>query len=273
MVFDARGEAHPIRYKYPGTLGRPLMAKKERVAKRVKDKWKAKGWYTIHAPAMFNRAVLGESPAESDSHLMGRLAEVTVQDLTGDFSKAHIKVQFQVVGIKDSNASTSYVGHDMSADYVRRLTRRKRSRIDGTFDVKTRDGAIVRVKPMAITDRRIQGSKQTAIRKIMHQVLYKKASSMLTPDFVKTMIIGDLAKDIADACKAIQPIFRVELRRSELLKMSEVVVEEEPIQAPQEEEIREEAPAIESEAPEAEGAEEPKAGDEEEVAVEIEEEE
>ncbi|MFQ5553304.1 MAG: 30S ribosomal protein S3ae, partial [Thermoplasmata archaeon] len=42
------------------------MAKRDRVAKRVKDRWKAKSWYTLHAPQMFNRAVLGETPAEEE---------------------------------------------------------------------------------------------------------------------------------------------------------------------------------------------------------------
>ncbi len=196
------------------------MPKRDRVAKRVKDRWKAKRWYTLHAPQMFNRAVLGETPAEDDERIYNRVVEVTVHDLTGDFGKMHIKVQFRVEGIAGSEVNTRYVGHDMTSDYIRRLTRRKRSRIDGTFDVKTKDGAIVRVKPMAITDRRIQNSKQSAIRKVMHRVVYEKAVKTTLADFVQAMIIGDMAKEIATACKAIQPIFRVEIRKSELLRRS-----------------------------------------------------
>ncbi|MFQ5839023.1 MAG: 30S ribosomal protein S3ae [Thermoplasmata archaeon] len=224
------------------------MAKRDRVAKRVKDRWKAKGWYTIHAPEMFNRAVLGETPSEDVSKLLNRVTEVTVQDLTGDFSKMHIKVQFRVNNIKGSEASTTFTGHDMTADYIRRLTRRKRSRIDGTFDVKTKDGAIMRVKPMAITDRRIQSSKQSAIRKVMHRVIYERAVSMTLAEFVKAMILGDMAREVAVACKSVQPIFRVEIRKSELLKMPEAVEEEEKIEEaveapPEEEEVEEAAPA------------------------------
>ncbi|MEE9592463.1 MAG: 30S ribosomal protein S3ae, partial [Thermoplasmata archaeon] len=161
--------------------------------------------------------------------------------------------QFRVEGIHGSEVSTRYVGHDMTSDYIRRLTRRKRSRIDGTFDVKTKDGAIVRVKPMAITDRRIQNSKQAAIRKVMHRVVYEKAVKTGLADFVQAMIIGDLAKEIATACKAIQPMFRVEIRKSELLRSSSVetpeevaeVSEEQPPEKPpaEEPELEEPAPA------------------------------
>jgi small subunit ribosomal protein S3Ae len=229
------------------------MAKRDRVAKRIKDRWKAKNWYTLHAPQMFNRAVLGETPAEDDERIRDRVIEVTAHDLTGDFSKMHIKVQFRVERVQGSEVSTRYVGHDMTSDYIRRLTRRKRSRIDGTFDVKTKDGAVVRVKPMAITDRRIQNSKQAAIRKVMHRVVYEKAVKTGLADFVQAMIIGDLAKEIATACKTIQPIFRVEIRKSELLRRSSVetpeevveVSEEQPPEKPsaEEPEIEEPAPA------------------------------
>ncbi|MCK4444237.1 MAG: 30S ribosomal protein S3ae, partial [Thermoplasmata archaeon] len=41
------------------------MAKKSRVAARkVKDKWKAKGWYNLIAPTMFNKALIGETLAD-----------------------------------------------------------------------------------------------------------------------------------------------------------------------------------------------------------------
>lgn len=247
------------------------MAKRERVAKRVKDKWKAKSWYTVHAPEMFKRAVLGESPAEVPEKLLERVAEVTAHDLTGDFSKMHVKIQFRVTGVDGTEASTRFIGHDMTSDYIRRLTRRKRSRVDGVFDVRTKDGAILRVKPMAITDRRIQSSKQSAIRKIMHRVVFERAAASSLPEFVKAMVLGDLAREIAQGCKAIQPIFRVEVRRSELLKAPttegsepEPAAAKEPPaeEAPQEERVEEELPAEEpgrEEAVEEEAAETPPA--------------
>jgi ribosomal protein S3AE len=104
---------------------------------------------------------------------------------------------------------------------------------------------------MAITDRRIQNSKQAAIRKVMHRVVYEKAVKTGLADFVQAMIIGGLSKEIATACKAIQPIFRVEIRKSELLRSSSVetpeevaeVSEEQPPDKPPAEEPEMEEPA------------------------------
>jgi len=187
-------------------------------ARKIKDRWKAKGWYNLLAPEMFNKQVLGETIADDPAKLRERIAEVTVQDLTGDFSKMHIKLHFQVHHIQGQDALTQFVGHAMTSDYVRRLTRRKRTRTDGTFDVTTKDAWQIRVKPMAIADRRIQSSKQRVIRQIMERVVRDAAGNLTIGEYVKTMISGELAKNIAIACKPIQPISRVEIRASEVVK-------------------------------------------------------
>src|SRR3972149_5378068 len=194
-----------------------MAEKKPRVsARKIKDRWKAKGWYNLLAPEMFNKQLLGETVADDPSKVLGRIAQVTVQDLTGDFSKMHIKLHFRVHHVQGSDALTVFVGHDMTSDYVHRLTRRKRTRTDGVFDVTTKDTWTIRVKPMAIADRRIQSSKQRVIRQIMEKVVRTSAASLTVGEFVKGMISGGPAQTIAVACKAIQPISRVEIRASEV---------------------------------------------------------
>ncbi len=199
-----------------------MAEKKSRAAARkIKDKWKAKVWYNLLAPEMFNKQPLGETPADTPDKIVGRVTEVTVQDLTGDFSKMHIKLLFRVNQIQGQDALTQFIGHDMTSDYIRRLTRRKRTRTDLTVDVVTKDGWRLRVKPMAITDRRIQSSKQRVIRAIMAKVVADVASKQSVGEFVKGVISGDLAKTIALGCKPIHPVSRVEVRKSEVWAMGE----------------------------------------------------
>src|SRR5881296_1755679 len=203
-----------------------MAEKKSRAAARkIKDKWKAKVWYNLLAPEMFNKQLLGETPTDTPDKLVGRVTEVTVQDLTGDFSKMHIKLLFRVNAVQGQDALTQFVGHDMTSDYIRRLTRRKRTRTDLTVDVVTKDHWNVRVKPMAITDRRIQTSKQRVIRTIM---------AKLVADVAAKQSIGDLAKTIAQGCKPIHPVSRVEVRKSEVWAMGEIPPPAEaPVAAPE----------------------------------------
>jgi small subunit ribosomal protein S3Ae len=212
-----------------------LPPKQRAAAKKVKDKWRAKEWYKLYAPDMFSKMQLGESPSDTPEGLMGRITEATVQDLTGDFSKMHIKIKFKVHEVKGLDAHTIFYGHDLTSDYVRRLTRRKRTKTDSVVDVTTKDGWEIRVKPMAVSEQRIQASQETAIRRIMVDDLKRIASDLTIGEFVRMLIMGELAKKISDASKIIVPIKRIEIRRSEVTRAGKMPEPgEAPIMAPEE---------------------------------------
>jgi small subunit ribosomal protein S3Ae len=224
------------------------MAQKPRAtAKKVKDKWRAKEWYKIYAPDMFSRMQLGETPSDNAGGIMGRIAEATVQDLTGDFSKMHIKLKFRVHDVRGFDAFTLFDGHNLTSDYVRRLTRRKRTKTDAVVDVLTKDGWRVRVKPMAVSEQRIQASQETAIRNIMKDVVIQVGGESTIGELVRKMIMGDMAKSISEASKIIVPIKRIEIGKSEVISAGRMPEPgEEPIVAPEEEP----EPPAEEEAPE-----------------------
>jgi len=225
------------------------MAKKGKIASRkVKDKWKAKEWYKVYAPPMFNQVLLGETPSADPLTLVGRTTEATVHDLTGDFSKMHVKIKFRIDDVRGFDAHTVFVGHDLTSDYVRRLTRRKRTKTDHVVDARTKDGYLVRIKPMSIADKRIQSAQESAIRAIMTEYIGKAVGEMTISDLVRVLISGDLSKELAKACKVVVPIKRVEVRKTEVLEYGEEVPVQEPPQEASEE--------METEIPEEEIAEE-----------------
>ena len=95
------------------------MAKAQR---KAKDRWKGKAWYSLHAPAMFNYAVMAWTPANSPEAVAGRVAEVSLDRLSGDFSQKNYIVRFRVGEVRGPNAFTSYDGHRLTSDYKRALT-------------------------------------------------------------------------------------------------------------------------------------------------------
>ena len=136
-------------------------------ARRTKDKWKSKKWFNIYAPASFTSAPIGEGLAEEPSMLVGRISEITMQEINGDFAQMHVKLRFKVNEVRGQDAHTVFVGHDLTSDYVRRQTRRKHSKMDVAKDLVTKDGWSMVIKPLAISDLRIKSSQQTAIRTIL----------------------------------------------------------------------------------------------------------
>jgi small subunit ribosomal protein S3Ae len=247
----------------------PSKATSRAAARKVKDKWRAKNWYRILAPDMFEGVQIGETLADSPDKLKGRILDITLQQLTGDFSKMHIKLQFKINNVSGSDAHSNFIGHTLTSDYIRRLTRRKRSKMDGVYDILTKDGFKVRVKPMAVTEKRIQTSQQYAIRTTMENVIEKHAKAKLVSEFIREMITGELSSVIFKECKPIYPIKRIEIRCSEIIEIpeggGEMVL---PAPAPK----KEEAEAVEPEEGKVEPAVAPEAVEGEvtpEVAAEV----
>ena len=79
-------------------------------ARKQRDKWKSKRWFTIRAPRHpWSFRVIGETIAEDEEQLIGRHYEMVQNELDGDFSKMHVKVQFRISGVVGADALTEYI--------------------------------------------------------------------------------------------------------------------------------------------------------------------
>lgn len=242
--------------------------------RKAKSRWRSKKWYTIYAPDMFGKAEVGITPGRVPEIVVGRNLEPSLHDITGDFSKSHIKVKLKINDVTGNNANTGFLGHRLTSDYIRRLTKRRRSKIDAIFDVITKDGAKLKVKIIATAGYRIQTSQKSALQKKTEETVKKIAADKILSEFVKMMLYGKISKKIFYACKKLYPLKRIEFRRSELVKEpqstpDEGIEEEAGAETDEEKEGREggvtEAEEAEVEEEEEEGAVEVPEEDTEEV--------
>lgn len=201
-------------------------ARARSTARKVKDKWRAKNWYQILAPTLFDSAPVSETLSDKPNNLIGRITEVSLQDITNDFRKAHIKLFFKIDKIQDGNAHTQFNGHTLTSDYLRRMIRRRKSRVDGVYDIETRDGAYLRVKPFAITEKRIQNSQKKLIRNVMKETITKEGKTKTLNEFLRDTLEGKTGSAIYKNCKKFYPVKRVEIYKTELKRLPTIEIEE-----------------------------------------------
>ncbi|MCI4434183.1 MAG: 30S ribosomal protein S3ae [Thermoplasmata archaeon] len=188
-------------------------------AKKIKDKWKAKSWYKILTPESLGLKEIAETPAETPEQVMGRVAETTLYNINGDIKKEYVKLYFKVNKIDGNQAFTHFIGHDVTQDYIRRLVRRRRSRIDAIFPVTTSDGYTIRVKITAIADKRINSSLKSAIRKKIIEAVLNNGTKMNFYEFVNYMLSDKIVQDIEKNVKSVYNIKKIEVRKSNLLSI------------------------------------------------------
>ena len=196
-----------------------MSAKARAEARKQRDKWKSKRWYTNRAPRFpWDFKNIGETLGESDEHIFGRVYSMTLQEFNGDFTKMHILLKFKVTSCVGQDAITQFIGHEHQNDHVRRQVRRYRGKVDAVVDVVTKDGFLIRMKPMIITQNRIKTSVKQSIRETASETIRTTAAKMTYADLQKIMLSGELEESISKVVKVIYPTKTCVIRKSQLLQ-------------------------------------------------------
>lgn len=209
-------------------MAKKVSAKGRALARKQRDKWKMKRWYTIRAPRHpWDFKNIGETLGESDESIVGRVYEMTLQEFNGDFTKMHVILRFRVHECVGQDALTTFIGHHHQTDHTRRQIRRYRGKIDDVVDVVTTDGYLVRLKPLIITQKRVQTSVKQVMRSKTRELLLGYAAKNTYSKIQESILGGELEEDIRKAVKPVYPIKSVAIRKSQLLQ-SGVVTEKGP---------------------------------------------
>jgi small subunit ribosomal protein S3Ae len=195
--------------------------------KHLRDKWRGKAWYMVIAPTFFGNVELGSVPAEEPEQLIERVVEATLYDITGDFSHQYLKMFFQISEIDGKTAHTLFKGHEYSRDYLRSLVRRRTTKVDGLFNLTTKDGYKLRISVSALTLSRIKTSQEKIIRNMMEKTIKEKAATLNLDSFVQEMVLGKIASDIYNEAKKVAPLRHVGIRKSKLVAQPPQVIAQE----------------------------------------------
>jgi small subunit ribosomal protein S3Ae len=200
-------------------MAKKVSAKARAAARKQRDKWKMKRWYTIRAPRNpWEFKKIGETLGESDEHIMGRVYEMTQQEFNGDFTKMHVILRFRVTECVGQDALTTFIGHHHQTDHIRRQIRRYRGKVDDVVDVVSTDGYLVRLKPLIITQKRVQTSIKQAMRAKTRELIVAFASKSTYAKIQTQILDGTMEEEIRKAVKPIYPVKSVAVRKSQLLQ-------------------------------------------------------
>ena len=193
------------------------MAKK--TTGKVKDKWKAKQWVTVLASPSFGNAPIGRVPLTDTEKSGGRVVETTLYDiLKQDPQHYSFKLYFQIDKVDGETAYTVLKGHEYSREYLRSLMRRGSSMSDFIKDYTTKDGYIVRVYCIALSQGRMNSSKKHAIRSIMDRIISERSASLTYDQFVQETVLQKVASDVYNEAKKVTRLRHVGVRKTKLIR-------------------------------------------------------
>jgi small subunit ribosomal protein S3Ae len=193
----------------------------------VSRQQQAKRWYTVFAPEQFDRAELGETPANEPDAVLQRTIETTLGELTDDAGANNVKLTFRITDVGSDAAYTEFEKHELTRDYLNSLVRRGASKVDAYLTVRTSDDYRVRVQPVAFTTKKANDSQEKAIRQRMVELVRDAAHERTFEEFVDSVTYGRLSSAIYGEARTIYPLRRVEIGKLALDAHPEEVAEEE----------------------------------------------
>jgi small subunit ribosomal protein S3Ae len=187
-------------------------------AGKVKDKWKAKQWVTVLASPSFGEAPIGRVPITDQEKAIGRVVETTLYDiLKQDPQHYSFKLYFQIDRVEGDTAYTILKGHEYSREYLRSLVRRGSSMSDFVKDYKTKDGYLVRVYCVALSQGRMNSSRKHEVRMIMDKIIGERAASLNYDQFVQETVLQKVASDVYNEAKKVTRLRHVGVRKTKLV--------------------------------------------------------
>lgn len=183
---------------------------------KIVDTWKAKTWYTVLAPPMFESKEVGQIPVTEDANLINRIVKVSLAELTGDISQSYVNLQLRIHEVKGKTAYTRLIGHEMSAGHLRTLVRRRRNVVNEVVDVESKDGVKLRIKISIFTARRISSPVKTALRNATRDEVAARVKEMEFQQLAQEIIFGKFSATLFNRLKKLCPVKRIEVRKTEI---------------------------------------------------------
>ncbi len=180
------------------------------MAKKVSS-WSQKSMYRILAPEDFESQEIGTTMSGDPKNLIGRTVSVSLRDLTGDKSKQHLKVIFEISDVKNNEAHTRFRVFKTDSGYLRSKIRKGMGKIDyiNRFNL---DNSGVKIKITTLTNQNIQTSQKKDIIARISKILEAHRNSKLN-DFAQAVLFGKLGSEIYQGIKTICPVRRVEVEQ------------------------------------------------------------
>jgi len=191
-------------------------------ARATRTKAKKKHWLKIYSSKPFNEQVIGETLVGDSNIAIGKPVIVNLMTLTGDIKKQNTNIKFQVENVTDNRANTRVIGYEMVTAALKRLVRRRSSKIDMSFEATTADGVKIRLKPFILTRGKVAKSVLTSIRKAVKESIEQTISNTgfqnLVQDIVNHKIQAIMRKQLAK----VHPIKTFEIKFLKIKKGSKL---------------------------------------------------
>lgn len=177
-------------------------------------KKKKRNWYEIHASKALRGAFLGETTVYAKEQVVGKRIKLNASTFTNDIKKQNIDAYFVVTTFTENKANAELIGVSLTNSYVKRLVRRGKTKIEDSFLARSKEGKVLRVKPIAITNSKTDKSITSRIRLELRAMMRKMLKETASEDFLADVLNQKFQREIKEVLSKIYPLKFIDIRQA-----------------------------------------------------------
>ncbi len=175
-------------------------------------------WYDIDAPSSFGNQKIGKIFLAEPELAVGRKLTVSYANLSGDPQKQNINLKFKITKTQNNVLKTEVLGLELQSSSLKRLVRRDKTKVEGSFLAKTKDNFDIRVKPLLVTRFKASGGISNSLIVKVKEFLLSELNKKKFEEIIKELLNRQFQKTISAALKNIYPLSVAELRSIHIVK-------------------------------------------------------
>lgn len=185
------------------------MAKQKRATKQIVKK---KKWVAIVTPKVLGEKPIGESYLTEPESAIGRTVKVSLMQITGDMKTQNCAVKFQITDYKENKLNTRLIGYEYLAASIKRLVRRRMSKVDDSLVILTKDGKKIRLKPLLLTRGKVSKSIEFRLRATLKKELIEYVRKIPYEELFISVFKNRVQYDMKNKLTPIYPIRSILIR-------------------------------------------------------------
>jgi len=181
------------------------------MAKTTEKKQKKRKWYEIISKD-FNNTVLGETITKDSNSVINRIIKANLGHLSREVKLQNVTIVFKIKELKEEKFYTEPYGYTLGSSYVKRVVKNKKTKLDDSFVIKSKDGIKVRIKPLMITRINVNRSTGSVLLKKSRELFNDYVSKKDYSEFFKDLIYGKVSPGFKKILSKTYPLSFFEVR-------------------------------------------------------------
>lgn len=184
------------------------MAKKRVSRQSVKKK----KWFPIVSPSLLGAKPIGETYLEEPELAIGKTIKINLMQVTGEIKAQNINAKFEVFEFKENVLRTKITGYSYLSSSLKRLVRRRMTKVDDSLVIMTKDDVKVRIKPLVLTRGKVSRSVEMAMRALVKKLVIDAVSKKPYEELFADVIKNRLQIEVKNTLMKLNPVKTVIIR-------------------------------------------------------------